>query len=77
MLDSQPVKSNMSPVSSDVRDFRVFQKSCHGFLARYLSCVQSGRPKVEFSSCSVETTKLRGGKLRRFVVASFDLFMSI
>ena len=59
-LDSQPERSNMGPVPIDVHDFRVFQKSCHGFLARYLSCFQPNRPNVGFSSFSVGTKKMRG-----------------
>ena len=42
MLDSQPGKSNMGPVSDDVHDFRLFQGSCHGFLTRHLSCFRPG-----------------------------------
>ena len=48
MLDSQPVKSNMGSVPNDFDGFRHFQKSCHGFLARYLLCVRAGRPKIRF-----------------------------
>ena len=69
-LDSQPDSSNMGPVSIDFHEFRQFQKSCHGFLARYLSCFRPNRPKVGFSSFLVGTKKMRDEKLRRFVVVS-------
>ena len=69
-LDSQPGKCNMSPVSIDFHDFRLFRKRCHGFLARYLSCFRPGRQKIGFSRLSVETKKMRGEKLCRFVVVS-------
>ena len=69
-FDSQPVKSNMGPVPIDFHDFRLFQKSCHGFLTRYLSCFRPSRPKVGFSSFLVVTKKNRDEKLRRFVVVS-------
>ena len=69
-LDSQPDSSNMGPVSTDFHEFRQFQKSCHGFLARYLSCFRPNRPQNGFSSFSVGTKKMRDEKLRRFVVVS-------
>ena len=69
-LDSQPVKSNMGPVPIDFHDFRLSQKSCHGFLARYLSCFRPSRPKVGFFRFLVGTKKNRDEKLRRFVVVS-------
>ena len=69
-LGSQPVKSNMGPVLIDFHDFRLFPKSCHGFLTHYLSCFQPNRPKVGFSRFSVRTKKMRDEKLRRFVVVS-------
>ena len=70
MPDSQPDSSNMGPVSIDVREFFDFQKSCHGFLTRYLSCFRPNRPKVGFSSFLVRTKKMRDEKLCRFVVVS-------
>ena len=70
MLDSQPDSSNMGPVWTDVHEFRQFQKSCHGFLARCLSCFRPDRPKVGFLSFLVGTKKMRDEKLRRFVVVS-------
>ena len=69
-LDSQPGKCNMGSVSIDFHDFRLFRKRCHGFLARYLSCFRPGRQKIGFSRLSVETKKMRGEKLCRFVVVS-------
>ena len=69
-LDSQPVKSNMSPDPIDVYDFHHFQKSCRGFLARYLSCFETCRRKIVFSSFPVGTKKNRDKELRRFVVVS-------
>ena len=69
-LDSQPVKSDMGPVPIDFHGFRLFQKSCHGFLAWYLSCFRPNRPEVGFSSFLVGTKKMRDEKLRRFVVVS-------
>jgi len=68
--DSQPGSSNMGPVPTDVYDFRFFQKSCHGFLACYLSCFRSNRPKVGSFRLWVGTTKMRDEKLCRFVVVS-------
>ena len=68
--DSQPDSSNMGPVSIDFHEFCDFQKSCHGFLTRYLSCFRPNRPKVGFSSFLVATKKMRDKKLRRFVVVS-------
>ena len=70
ILDSQPEKSNMGPVPTDVHDFLTFQKSQDGFLTRYLSCFRAGASKFAFSRCSVETKKNRDEKLRRFVVVS-------
>ena len=69
-IDSQPEKSNMGPVSIDVHDSRIFQKSGDDSLARYLSCFRPGAPKKRFSSFSVGTEKMRDEKLRRFVVVS-------
>ena len=68
--DSQPDSSNMGPVSIDFLEFCDFQKSCHGFLTRYLSCFRPNRPKVGFSSFLVETKKMLDEKLRRIVVVS-------
>ena len=45
MFDSQPVKSNMSPLSIDFHDFDDFEKGQYGFLPWYLSCFRHGRPK--------------------------------
>ena len=70
ILDSQPGKSNMGPVPIDVHDFRLFQKSCHGFLALYLPRFRSDRLKTEYLSFSAGTKKMRGEKLHRFVVVS-------
>ena len=70
ILDSQPDPPNMGPVPVDFHDFRHFQKSCHGFLARYLSCFRPSRPKVGFSSFGVRTQKMREEKLCRFTVVS-------
>ena len=83
MLDSQPDSSNMGPVSIDFHDFGNFQKSCHVFWARYLSCFQPGRPKSRFSGFPVETKKkarrkvmqIRSGITSRSAV--FDLFVHI
>ena len=69
-LDSQSDSSNMGPVPIDVSDFRVFQKSCNGFLARYLSCFGPSRPRVGFSRFSVGTKKMHDEKLRRIVAVS-------
>ena len=69
-LDSQPDSSNMGPVSIDFHDFWDFPKSCHVFLDRYLSCFRPGRPRSGFLTFSVGIEKLRGEKLRRFVVVS-------
>ena len=69
-LDSQPVESDMGPLPINFHEFRLFQKSCHGFLARCLSCFRPKRPKVGFSSFGVGTKKMRDEKLRRFVVVS-------
>ena len=70
MLDSQPDSSNMAPVSIDVHEFRQYQKSCHGFLACYLSCFRPSRPKFGLFSFLVRAKKMRDEKLRRFVVVS-------
>ena len=70
ILDSQPEKSNMGPVPTDVHDFRLFQKSYHGFLTRYLLCFRPNRPTVGFWSFSAGTKKMRHEKLLRFVVVS-------
>ena len=70
ILDSQPDSSNMGPVPIDFHDFPLFQKHCHGSLARYLPSFQPGRPKVGISRFSVGTKKNRDEKLRRFVVVS-------
>ena len=70
IIDSQPDSSNMGPVPTDVHDFRLFRKRWHGFLACYLLCFRPNRPKVGFSSFLVATKKMRGKKLRRFVVVS-------
>ena len=69
-LDSQPEKSNMGPVPTDVHDFLTFQKSQDGFLTQYLSCFRAGASRSAFSRFSVETKKNRDEKLRRFVVVS-------
>ena len=69
-LDSQLDSSNMGPVPTEFNDFRLSQKSCHGFLARYLSCFRPNRPKVGFSSFLARTKKNRDEKLCRFVVVS-------
>ena len=81
-LDSQPEKSNMGPVSTDVHDFCDFQKSCRGFLTRYLSCFRSEC----FQICIFEVfgrnqkdarrkvMQIRGGITSRS--ALFDLFVS-
>ena len=50
--------------------FVTFPESCHGFLARHLSCFRPGRSKNEISACSVGTEKLRDEQLGRFVVVS-------
>ena len=42
MLDSQPDSSNMGPVPNAFHNLCDFQKSCRGFLARYLSHFRSG-----------------------------------
>ena len=70
ILDSQPDSSNMGPVPIDFHDFRLVQKSCHGFLARDLSCFRPSRPKGGFLRFSVGTKKMRDEKLRRFVVVT-------
>ena len=62
ILDSQPVKSDMGPVPIEFYDFRLSQKSCDGFLPRYLSCFQPNRPKVGFSSVSAGTKKMCDAK---------------
>ena len=69
-LDSQPVESEMGPIPINFHEFRLFQKSCHGFLAHYLSCFRANRPEVGFSSFWVGTKKMRDEKLHRFVVVS-------
>ena len=69
-LDSQPDSSNIGPVSTGFHEFRQFQKSCHGFLARYLSCFRPSRPKFGFLRFSVGIKKMRDEKLCRFVVVS-------
>ena len=69
-LDSQPDSSNVGPVSIDFHDVRLFRKSCHGFLARYLSYFRPNRLQNGFSIFSVGTKKMRNEKLRRFVVVS-------
>ena len=69
-LDSQPDSSNTCPVAIDVHDFRLFHKSCHSFLAWYLSCFRPGRPKSGFSGSPVETKKMREENVFRFVVVS-------
>ena len=50
ILDSQPDSSNMGPVPTDFHDFRLFQKSCHGFLTLYLPCFGPGAPDSHFRS---------------------------
>ena len=70
ILDSQPDSSDMGPVSIDVHDFRLFQKSWHGFLACYLSCCQPNCPNVGFSSVWVRAKTMRDEILRRIVVLS-------
>ena len=70
ILDSQPDSSNMGPVPIDFHDCPLFQKHCHGFLARYLPCFRPGRPQVGISCFSAGTKKNRDEKLRRFVVVS-------
>ena len=70
MLDSQPDKSNMGPVSTDFHDLIIFQKGCHGFLARYLPCLRPGRSQVGFFSFSTGTKKLRSEKIYRFELVS-------
>ena len=80
-LDSQHIGDSKSLILRPIRRiwvqfrsifmiFRLFQKSCHGFLARYLPCFRLNRPKVGFSSFSVRTKKNRDEKLRTFVVVS-------
>ena len=69
-LDSQPDTSNMGPVWTDFHDFEHFQKSCRGFLARYLQCFRPGAPKTGFSSFMTGTKKMRDEKLCRFVAES-------
>ena len=68
--DSQSDSSNMGPVPTDFHDLRLFRKSCHGFLARYLSCFRSNSPKVYILRFLVGTQKMRGEQLHRFVVVS-------
>ena len=70
LLDSRPVESDMGADTIDFHDFRLFQKSCHGFEAWYSSCFRPNCRRVGFSCFSVETRKMRGEKLRRFVVVS-------
>ena len=69
-IDASPVKCNMGPVSIDLHDFRICQKSGDDSLARYLSCFRPGALKKRFSSFSVGTEKLSDEKLRRCVVVS-------
>ena len=68
--DSGPDSSNTVPISIDFDDVGHFQKSCHVFLARYLSCFGPGRSKSGFLSFPIETKKVRDEKLRRIVVVS-------
>ena len=63
-LDSQPEKSNMGPVPTDLYDFLTFQKSRDGFLTWYLSCFRAGASKFAFSRFSIDTKK----KQRRKVI---------
>ena len=70
ILDSQPEKSNMGPVQTDINDFEHFQKSSRGFLALYQSCFRYAAPRIGFSSFLTGTKKMRDEKLRRFVVVS-------
>ena len=70
ILDFQPDSSDMGQVPIDFHDVRLFQKSCHGFLTRYLSCFRPNRPKVDISSFLVSIKKMRDEKLCRFVVVS-------
>ena len=69
-LDSQPKWSNMGLIWIDFHEFYDFQKSCGGFLTRYLSCFRPDAPKFTFSKFSVGTKKMPDEKLRRLVVVS-------
>ena len=70
MLDSQPEKSNIGPLSTNAHDFETFEKSCDDSLARYLPCFRPGALRKQFPSVLVGTQKLRDKKLCRFVVVS-------
>ena len=59
ILDSQPVQSDMGLVPTHFHDFRDFQKSGRGFLARYLPCFETFRWNIAFSSFPVGTKKNR------------------
>ena len=56
-LDSQPKSSNMDPVPTDVHDFRLLQKRCHDFLARYYHDFGPNVPKLYFRSFRSEPNK--------------------
>ena len=81
--DSQPDKSNMGPVQTDVHDLCDFKKSCRGFLARYLSCFRPGCFQIRIlevlgrdqKDARRKVTQIRGGITSGS--AFFALFMAI
>ena len=82
-LDSQPDRSNMGPVPTDVHEFCDWQKSCRGFLTRYLSCFRSGCFQIRSfegfgrnqKDARQKVMQIRGGITSGS--ALFDLFVAI
>ena len=73
----------MGPVQTDVHDFYDFQKSCGGFLTRYLSCFRPGRFRIRIfgvfgrnqKDARRKVMQIRGGITSGS--AFFGLFVSI
>ena len=82
-LDSQPELSNMGLIWTDFHDFYDFQKSCGGFLTRYLSCFRPGCFQFRMfdffgrnrKDARQKVMQIRGGITSGS--ALFDLFVSI
>ena len=83
ILDSQPEQSNMGLIWIDFCEICDFQKSCVGFLIRYLSCFRPGCFRIRISDIFGRNQKdgrrkvmqIRGGITSRS--ALFDLFVPI
>ena len=71
ILDSQPEKSNMGPISTDAHDFWIFPKKLRRLSGPVFVVFSAwSSHKIVFSRFLVETKKLRDEKLCRFVVVS-------